>query len=362
MKGLAMKFHLHPIRIAAGLIEREFTLLTCLLILLWSIVTAHPATSTDINFATILPRDVGQDFVIKKLVQDWNKASKNAFVLHQSLGGPKDGEAGIVRKLRAGNYHAALLSAVGLAEIDPDSTALQVMPLAFRSWAEVDFVRERLSARLESGLRAKGFRILFWADAGWVNFFSVREAGTPSDLKAMKMFVWAGHEKQVQLMKELGYHPVALETDSILTGFGTLGNRMIEAAPLPLGWALALRIQTPAPHVLAVNWVPIVGATIIREDVWNKIPADLRMELQRLCDLAGTEIRAEGRRFHDEALATLKKGPRTQVHEVAPGEFAEWQKLADEVGPKVRGNLVPAPIYDEVFSLLNEFRARREGK
>ena len=307
----------------------------------------------DIKLATVLPHGLAQEAVLKKLEQDWRKTSSDTVILRQAPGGQKDGEAGIVKKLRSGNYQAAMLSVVGLSEIEPDVSVLQEMPLAFRNWAEVDFVREKIRGRLEEKLLAKGFVVLFWADSGWVNFFSVQEARTPGQFKRMKLFAWAGDNKQVEIMKSLGYQPVALETDNVHSGFAT---GMIQAAPLPPAFALGVQVPTVAGHVLEVNWVPIVGAAIIRKDAWDRIPAGLRPKLQLLCEAAGADIRAEGRRFNDDAIMTLKKGPKTWVHTPTPEERALWEQLARELDPKVRGNLVPAPMYDEVQGLLAEFR------
>ncbi len=47
------------------------------------------------------------------------------------------------------------------------------------------------------------------------------------------------------------------------------------------------------------------------------------------------------------------------VHAVPPEAQADWNKLRDEVGPKIRGNMVPAAIYDEVQRLLKEYRASK---
>jgi TRAP-type C4-dicarboxylate transport system substrate-binding protein len=71
------------------------------------------------------------------------------------------------------------MSAVGLAQIDRSVTCLQLMPLAFRDWREVDYVRQKIAPDLEGRLRAKGFEVLFWADAGWVRYFSKAPAYAP---------------------------------------------------------------------------------------------------------------------------------------------------------------------------------------
>jgi len=312
------------------------------------------AQMVEVRIATILPKGLGQANILAKLGEDWRKASGGTVDLHRAPGGEKDGEAGIVKKLRSGNYQAGLLSAVGLAEIEPEVTALQHMPLIFRNWEEVDFVREKIRDRLEERLRAKGFVPLFWADSGWVMFFSVKQAATPAEFKRMKLFSWAGDTASIEIMKSLGYQPVAMETDHIHTSFA---SGLIDAAPVPPAIALGGQIQTVAPHALDLNWAPIVGAAIIRKDVWDKISPELQKRLLALCEQAGSELRAEGRRFHNEAVATLRNGPNTHVNTPTPEQRAQWEKLAQELSPRIRGRLVPAPIHDEVCQLLESFRA-----
>jgi hypothetical protein len=45
------------------------------------------------------------------------------------------------------------------------------------------------------------------------------------------------------------------------------------------------------------------------------------------------------------------------VHPVSPEIALEWQKLAEQVYPKIRGKMVPADLFDEVQRVLQEYRA-----
>jgi len=58
--------------------------------------------------------------------------------------GSQGGEAELARRMRIGQLQGALLSVVGLNEIEPSISALQSMPLLFKSWEEVDYVREKM--------------------------------------------------------------------------------------------------------------------------------------------------------------------------------------------------------------------------
>ncbi len=321
-------------------------------------VVAQPAP-VEIRLATILPQGLEQANKLVKLTQDWKQISGGTVNMTRSPSGPKDGESGIVKKLRSGNYQAAVLSTMGLMEIEPDVAALQMMPLVFQNWEEVDFIREKLRPELERKLAAKGFVTLFWADSGWVNYFSAREGFTPEDFRAMKLFTWAGESKQVEIMKSLRYHPVPLETDNLYSAFAT---QMVDAAPLSPSYALGVRIPSLAPFVLDVKWTPIVGAAVVKTETWNRIPEELRAKLLAVAASAGQDIRREGRKLHDESLEVLRKGPKTKVHELTPGEQKAWEELAREIAPRIRGNIVPAEIYDVVQKELADFRGRASSK
>lgn len=313
-------------------------------------VAAKPG---EIILGTILPSGTEQYRLLQELGQQWRKDSDGAVKLVLHPDGRLGGEAEMVKKIGIGQLNAGLFTVVGLAEINPDVAGLQLLPLAFRSWPEVDYVREKMRPVLESRLRAKGFEVLCWADAGWVRFFSAEPAITPDDFRRTKLFVWAGAESQISIMKSMGCRPVPLETTDLLVGLQT---KLINAAPLPPLIALAGQLYGPAPHMLDMNWCPIVGAVVVRTDAWEKIPASLRPRLLAAADETGKKIRARGRLEDEEAVRVMKQHG-LQVHTLPPAAAADWQHLKEQVYPRIRGETVPADIFDAVEQHLRDFRA-----
>src|SRR5438105_4466760 len=72
-------------------------------------------------------------------------------------GGTAGGEADMVMKMKIGQLDAALLTANGLADLDPAVQSLQCIPMMFRSLDEVDYVVQKLAPKLDQRLRSKGF-------------------------------------------------------------------------------------------------------------------------------------------------------------------------------------------------------------
>jgi TRAP-type C4-dicarboxylate transport system substrate-binding protein len=285
--------------------------------------------------------------------EKWKKSSGGAVALTIYTDGTMGGEADMVRRIRVGQLQAGLLSVAGLLQIDESVTALQLMPMTFRDFNEFDYVSEKLRPMLEKKMEEKGFVVLFWGDAGWVRFFSKQPAVHPDEFKKMKMFVWSGDTRSGEVMRGIGINAVPLEQTDILTGLQT---GLVDAVPSIPVYALAGQFYGPAPHMLDVNWVPLVGATVVSKKVWDTIPVAQRKDLLKAADEAGKQIRERARAESQEAIEAMKKRG-LKVQTLDEKGLAEWRRFAEGVYPKVRGRVVPAEMFDEVQRLLKQYRA-----
>ena len=310
------------------------------------------AETVEIKLATIMPVGTSAHKSLMEMRAAWQKAAGPALKL-TIYAGMADGEPLLVKKMRARQINAALLTAVGISEIDRSVSSLQLMPMMFRNWAEVDYVRDKIHLELEARLRAKGFEVLFWGDAGWVRYFSKEPGAFPDDFRKMKMFVLAGVPEQVDIMRQLGYQPVSLEAEQILPGLTT---GMISVVPVPPFLANALQFNREAKYMLDLNWVPLVGAAVIRRDVWERLSPALRTELKGIAEAAADRIRAQTRAEDEEAIVAMKKNGLI-VQPVTPEVRAAWEALAERLHPLIRGTIVPAEIFDKVSADLAEYRA-----
>jgi len=306
-----------------------------------------------VKLATVLPSGTSYHRILQSMAEAWRKAPGGPRVIIYT-GSQMGDETDVVRRMGIGQLQAAVLSVGGLAEIDKSVTALSYMPMMFRSLEEVDYIREKLQSDLEARLLSKGYVTLFWGDAGWVRFFTRDPAVHPDDLKKLKIFSSARDTYQVDLMKSLGYQPVPLVTGDILPGLQT---GMISAVPLPPFYALSGQVYGRARHMLELDWAPLVGATVITRRIWEAIPAATREALLEAAHTAGAEMRARGRVEADQAVEAMKKRGLV-VHPVTPQVEAEWRQFAQEVYPKIRGQMVPAEMFDEVQRLLQEYRGK----
>ena len=321
------------------------------------LLVAPPAANaqTKIRLATLAPRGTSIHHSLEAMGQSWRQAPGGGVILTIYPDGVMGSEADMVRRMRVGQIQAATVTVAGLAEIDPAVSALQKMPMMYRSLDEAEYIREKLKPELEKRLLDRGFVVLFWGDAGWVRFFSRHPALRPDEFKKMKVFVEAGDSDQTGLMKSAGYNPVSLEWTDTLT---SLQTGLIDAVPTPPFYALAGQFYTVAPHMLEVNWVPLVGATIITKKAWDTIPPATQNAMLQTGAEIGKQIQARNRQESNEAVEAMKKRG-LQVHSLSPADEKAWISMAEHFYPQIRGRIVPAETFDEVERLLGEYRTQK---
>src|SRR3954464_12368806 len=119
-------------------------------------VVAFPARRTvtaaaviGIKLATLAPAGTSYDLILTQMGEKWRKATNGEVNLRVYPGGNQGSESDIVRLMNVGELQAAMLSVGGLSEIDPTATALQGIPMLFRSLDEQEYVRDRMRPDFE---------------------------------------------------------------------------------------------------------------------------------------------------------------------------------------------------------------------
>ena len=311
---------------------------------------AHAQTVT-VKMATLVPDGSSWHLILKETAEKWKTLSGGRVIVKLYAGGVAGDDPDVVRKMRLGTLNAGVLTSVGVAEVDRSVYALGV-PMMFDSYEEVYAVLERMRPRLERGLEAKGFVVLNWADGGWVHFFTQKPVAVPDDLKALKLFSWAGDSDSVEIWKSMGFKPVPLPATEIATALQT---GLVNALGTPPQVAVISQYYTHAKNMTDLKWQLLLGATIINKSTWEKIPADIRPALLEAARADGKRLRDEVRTSADKDVEAMKKRGLNVVAVDAKAR-ALWQKTAESTYPKIRGVIVPADAFDEALKYRDEYR------
>ncbi len=307
-----------------------------------------------LRLATLAPKDTSFDKTLRKMGQSWKKDTGGKASLIVYVGGSQGSESELIEKMRINRLHAALLTGIGLSEIDDSVAVFQKVPLLYRSFDELEHVMENMTPVLEERIRAKGFVVLCWIDSGWVRIFSKKPLMTPDDMRQSKLFTWAGDPKQTDLLKKMGFRPIAIESTEIVS---SLTTGLVDTVPMPPFYALASQTYNTAPYMLDFNYAPITGAIVISKRMWDRFTEEEQVAMKAAAVDAGKEMTSAGRRESEESIRVMADNWNLKSSQLDDEQNSAWQAISTEAYGHIRDNTVPAEIWDQVAQLLESYRA-----
>ena len=305
-----------------------------------------------VKLGTLAPDGSPWHDILLQMNEDWSRLSDGRVRLRIYPSGVLGGETDMIRKMRIGQIQAVAISGAALQRLEPAVACLQI-PLMFDSYAELDFVRDRMAPRLEALLLERNFRVLNWGDAGWVHFFTKKPAMTLEEIRKVKLLTAAGDPKVEGLYRSFGFRVIPLAYTDVLTALQT---GLIEAVQGPPLYALLDQWFGLATYMIDVKWTPLIAATVIRSDTWDRIPAGWRDGMLAAAHAAGERMRKEIRKLGDDAVPEMQRRG-LNVIAVDDAVLMSWHEEAERAYPKLRGEYVPADLFDEVRRLRDAYRA-----
>ncbi len=310
--------------------------------------------SAPLRLATLAPKDTSFDKALRKMGQTWKQVTNGKAELYVYAGGSQGSESDLISKMRINRLHAALLTGIGLSEIDESAAVFQKVPMLYRSYDELEHVMQKLTPVLEERIRAKGFVVLCWIDSGWVKIFSKKEIASPDDMANRKLFTWSGDPKQTDLLKKIGFRPVAIDSTEIIS---SLTTGLIDTVPMPPFYALATQTYSYAPYMLDFNYAPITGAIVMTEKMWLRFSEEERKAMKAAAVETGKAMTASGRQESEDSIRVMRDTWNLKIRELDDELQNQWQELAKEAYSYIRGNTVPAEVWDQMVQILEDYRA-----
>ena len=314
-----------------------------------ALLPAVAAAQVTIKLATLAPQGSTWHELLKEMAQRWEQASNGRVKLRIYPGGSQGSEGDMVRKLAVGQLQAASISNVGMHDVVTEPQVLSV-PFLFDDAEQMECAFSKLRGRFDAALDKRGLIALQWSRIGSVQLFCSKPFRTPAEARDAKVWAWEGDPKSVEAYRLSGLKPVVLSATDMMPALQT---GMIDCLPnVPL-YMLTSRMFERANHMLDVPWSYMIGATLVRKDAWERIPADLRPKLAAIAAELGRKVDAEVRRLNVEAVTAMQK----QGLEVVKGDPVPWRAAIEKSWPAVRGGVVPADVFDDAKAARDQCRA-----
>jgi TRAP-type C4-dicarboxylate transport system substrate-binding protein len=198
----------------------------------------------------------------------------------------------------------------------------------------------------------KGFKVVVWTLAGWIHFFTKQPATTPDELKKLKIGFSTGEPDIEQAWKRMGYHVVPTRMKDLLMA---LQSGMVEACYLPPLLAGMGQYFALVPHMNDMRVMPLIGAIVISDKVWNKIPSEYHQPMMDYCDSLTDELYQTVLDLEAEAVESMKEHGLV-IDTPAPEAIPEWIELVRQGVEGMIGKTFSKETYDLILEHLNDYR------
>jgi TRAP-type C4-dicarboxylate transport system substrate-binding protein len=327
-----------------------------LLALTASNAPAMPASSgaVVIKIGSIAPERSPWGKALEKVARDWERISNGTVQVKIYPGGIAGSEQDMIRKMRMGTLQGGVFTSMGLSKIEPSVMVLNI-PLLFHSAEEFGVVFDKTKPAFEKKIEEKGFKIVLWTFAGWVNFFTKEKVIYPEDLKKLKISVTDSDPELEQVWKRMGFEAVPGDFKDLMV---QLQSGMVSAAYLPALLAGSGQYFAVVPHMLSMNLAPLVAGLILSDKAWASIPADLRQPFIASIDEASRGLLEEAQALEADAVKMMKENGLV-VHDPPPAALEKWRQTAAEGVKDLIGSRFSKEMYDQIDVYIQEFRKAR---
>lgn len=334
------------------------SLYTCLMPVLVTgcLLLELPATSMAqvvIKLGTIAPEGSAWHDALLSIRQQWRDISHGEVELRIYAGGVLGGEAEMVRKVQRRGLDAITISGAGLPLIDSSVDCLN-LPMLFESYEALDYVRNGIAAEVEQRFATKQFKVLSWAEGGWIYFFTKTPVRTLDDLRKLRLWISVGQPEAEKLVKEFGFQVVPLPETEMLTALQT---GLIEAIDVPPLFALLDRSYQLAKYMTNLPFAPLNAATVISLPAWERIPASYRPRLLAAVRDTGQALRGTIRQAGDDAIKEMQQRG-LQVIDVDASTIAQWRSEAQKAYTRFGCSVHHPELFEKILRLQREFQGR----
>jgi TRAP-type C4-dicarboxylate transport system substrate-binding protein len=227
--------------------------------------------------------------------------------------------------------------------------------MIFRSFKEIDYVREHLDQRIMDGFEAGGFVTFGIAEGGFAYVMSTVPIRTVEDMRRQKVWIPDNDSMILETVKAFDITPVPLSIADVRTGLQT---GLINTVTTPPIGALALQWHTQIKYLLDEPFLYIFGVLAVDRKAFLKMsPGDQKI-FREIMGRVFEDLDRRNREDNIKALETLRK---QGIEFVKPSGEAlkQWFQDASEVPKRlVKTDRLSQEIVDTLEGLLRDYRTK----
>jgi TRAP-type C4-dicarboxylate transport system substrate-binding protein len=240
-------------------------------------------------------------------------------------GGVMGSDDAVMRKIRFGQLQGGAVSGGALSAAYAD-IQVYALPLKFKTFDEVDFVRERMDQDIIAGIEKGGFVTFGFAGGGFAYVLSQAPISSTQDLKSHKVWIPNNDKGALVAVQAFGVSPIPLNLSDVLAGLQT--GLVDTVATSPIG-AIALHWHTQVKYMTDVPIMYLFATLALDKKAFYKLAPEDQVIVRDKMEAAFTAIEKQNRADNIAAYnALLTQG--IELVALSDDERAQWFRLAEQ--------------------------------
>jgi TRAP-type C4-dicarboxylate transport system substrate-binding protein len=313
---------------------------------------ALPASATTFKVATVSPDGSMWMKLLRQGAAEIAERTEERVTFKFYPGGVMGDDKAVLRKIRSGQLHGAVLTAGGLNQIYPD-IELYTLPMVFNDTSEVDYIRPRMDQTLMSGLAEKGWVGFGIAEVGFAYAMSKTEVSNFDEVRAQKIWIPDGDPGAELAVRTFDISPIPLSIADVLGGLQT---GLINTVAVPPVGAIALQWHTQLKYVFDLPLLYVYGLMTIRDRQFDRLEEADQQVVREVMGEVVRKVNAQNRVDHERAVEVLKNQGLVFTQPTSD-EARRWKDLSNQATEDmINQGAMSAELIDTLNVMLTEYR------
>lgn len=318
------------------------------------VLVSYSAMAVTLKVSTAYPDGTSILNAFRAAADDIERDTQGRVKMRFYPGGVMGDDQAVLRKVRIGQLHGAIIQTGLFADVFRDSQIYNA-PMLFRDFDEVDFVRTKFDQTVIKGYETGGWKTFGLMEGGFAYLVSVNPVITQEDLKAQKFWIPANDAVSTNISRAFGVSPIVLGYGEVKTALETGAINALASPPIAtisMQWFTKVRYITDQPFLYT-------AATLaIDNKVYQKISKEDQVLVSQHLELASRNLDKQNRLDNIKAYeALLNQG--LEVVKMSDSERARLLADSERAAKKlVEMGQYSQEVYDLVSGWLYEYRNR----
>jgi TRAP-type C4-dicarboxylate transport system substrate-binding protein len=325
--------------------------------LLFSLLLAITAGSEAKTFkiASLAPGGSSWITHMKAAAKEISQRTNNRVKFKFYPGGIMGDDGAVLKKMRIGQLQGGAMTSGSVARFFPD-IQIYSLPLAFKTFDEVDYVRKHMDQMIIDGLEKNGIITFGLTEGGLAYAMSNTPIKSVSDLQSHKIWTPSNNKPALLSLQAFDVTPVPLGIGDVLTGLQS--NLIDTIATSPIG-AIALQWHTQVKYITELPILYVYALLAIDKKTFLKLSPQDQQVVREVMSSEFIKISKQNRRDNLAAYQALKNQGISYIQPTS-SDLDEWYRISRSATESIRKDSgMSNKAIDEFLKHINAFRLQQ---